>query len=1251
MPMFAPRRFLPYLLFCLISPARAAPVVFDSAFGAAGIVTTPITTLPTAYDGLPAKTLVQTDGKLVVSHYACRSNCTTLDKAYMDFALMRYNLDGTLDASFDGDGKVITTLDGKKSAMLNAIALQPDGKILAAGSLGYQAQSGMSYNVDWAFALVRYNSNGSLDTSFNGSGKATLTIEGNVNMASAIALQPDGKILLAGFSCNVSIGMSSSVCLTPKFTIVRYSSNGALDTGFGSGGKVTTTVNSLPSFATAITVQTDGKIVVAGTVCMSYGNNTPLNCTDSDFALARYSTSGVLDSAFDGDGVLSTPSGTDDVVSSAALQPDGKIVLAGYSNTAGRQFALQRYNANGAVDASFGSAGKVTTPVLGSDSANSMALQRDGSILVAGYATSGANADFALLRYKSNGVLDAGFDGDGKITNTVAANTMDAISGIALQADGKIVASGYSCVNGCSLALVRYIANEDGDTKLDPVDNCPSVANSDQRDVDGDKIGDACDPDADNDSKLNAVDNCQLKVNADQKDDDQDGLGNACDNTPRGQDDDDDGFGAMDDNCPATLNPDQLNSDNDPQGDACDDDDNDGFSDVAEIAAGSNPLDANSVPPPIDTDADGKPDRVDNCPTVSNPNQEDDDGDHIGNVCDDDIDGDGKLNAADTCPNTAKGIAVDANGCSISQRDSDGDTVHDDKDQCPNTTTGAVVDSKGCSSIQLDTGLDANFGTNGKVITPAKTGAYSYANAVVQLADGKVIAAGISNFGDAVNVNEALMLVKYNVDGSVDTTFGDNGKVLTDVSAGYDTVRAITVQSDGKLVVVGFSNGAFATQGGSQSLIARFNNNGTPDSSFGTAGILTLDTGTTAYEKLQSVVQQADGKLVAAGFSCTTETCAQSAAVLVRVNANGSLDSSFGVGGMVSTMLNGFSTNNLGLALQKDGKLVTSGAVCADKNCTRADAFVARFSNAGALDNSFSTSGFTVFSLGLGSQLNAVKVRPNGKIVATGSSIIATATAKNGSDIILAGLNSDGGFDNSFGTAGLVHSDLNVSTGTLDDADAGMAVSLQADGQVLIGGTKGAQGSEDMFISRYRVNGVLDKTVTVDFAAQSDGGYAISEVLNDKVVLAGSMQAAITGLDGVAAVRFATPSVYGNEDADVDGAPNSSDNCPSVANSDQRDTDSDGLGDACDDDIDGDLVPNGSDNCPSVVNSDQRDTDGDGLGNVCDTTPNGSSPPCTGATCPLPPACTDPACPPSHVILPFNGLYRGSAIHEHMGVM
>lgn len=347
---------------------------------------------------------------------------------------------GTLDVTF-GSGGIVTTSIGSNYDIGNSVAIQMDGKIIVAG----QTYNG-AYN---DLALVRYNSNGSLDNTFGFGGKVTADIGDVDDYFKSVVIQNNGKIVVAGQSSN---GINAT------FTLVRYNTNGILDNTFGSNGIVKTPVGFEDASGQSACIQTNGKMLVAGYSC--YGSNC-------NFALVRYNDNGSLDNFFGSGGIVITSIGTaNSYGSSAKIQTDGKIIVAGYTTlnyfSGPADFALVRYDSSGILDNSFGVGGIVTTDIGSlNDYAFSAAIQTDGKILVAGYSKGGLYENFTLVRYNSNGNMDTTFGIGGIVTTAIGSGHGNAWS-VVIQTDGKILIAGrsYSYLSYYDFALVRY--NSDG---------------------------------------------------------------------------------------------------------------------------------------------------------------------------------------------------------------------------------------------------------------------------------------------------------------------------------------------------------------------------------------------------------------------------------------------------------------------------------------------------------------------------------------------------------------------------------------------------------------------------------------------------------------------------------------------------------------------------------------------------------------------------------------------------------------------
>jgi uncharacterized delta-60 repeat protein len=341
--------------------------------------------------------------------------------------------DGDLDPLF-GSGGMVTTDLGKSTDIAEAVAIQADGKLVVVGTT-YK-------NNDFStedFVVTRYNTDGTLDITFGSKGRVRTDFPGLAAVPSSVVIQPDGKIVVAG-------GAFPLFTFLGNFEVVRYNPNGSLDTSFGDGG-IVTTIFPAGSYASDVALQSDGKIIAAGTFFVDFN---PGDISDTDFALARYDPDGTPDATFGNGGTVTTDFvGFEDDAFSVLIQPDGKIVAVGSANDPATfyDFAAARYLSNGTIDTTFGVVGKVQTDFgdQNFDRARSAALQPDGRIVAAGFAIShnGGVQNFAVARYTSSGALDATFNRRG-ITQIDFGNCCQSATKVLLQSDGKIIAVGGS---------------------------------------------------------------------------------------------------------------------------------------------------------------------------------------------------------------------------------------------------------------------------------------------------------------------------------------------------------------------------------------------------------------------------------------------------------------------------------------------------------------------------------------------------------------------------------------------------------------------------------------------------------------------------------------------------------------------------------------------------------------------------------------------------------------------------------------
>lgn len=392
----------------------------DTTFGGNGIVTTAVGS--SIDDG--REVVIQSDGKIVVAGGSYIGS-------FENFAVVRYNSDGSLDKYFDedpeksasgtGDG-IVTTAIGTSHAGGRSVVLQADGKIVVAG----YSSNGSNNDI----AVVRYNTNGTLDTSFGGDGIVTTAPSAGDDYGNSVVIQSDGKIVVTGGS-----------------VVVRYNIDGSLDTTFGSNGIVAIAI--ILSSVQSVTIQANGKIVVVGYTFFGGSNN--------ETVVIRYNTDGSLDTSFGGDGHVTTASGYMGG-NSVAVQPDGKIVVVGTSTNESNRWVISvtRYNTDGSLDITFGGDGVVDVAVSTENTLGfSVALQSDGKIVVAGYSINVSDYDFAVVRYNTDGSPDTSFGDDGFVIVDTGGGYGKSIT---IQPDGKIVVAGETFTSsGPDFCVIRLV--------------------------------------------------------------------------------------------------------------------------------------------------------------------------------------------------------------------------------------------------------------------------------------------------------------------------------------------------------------------------------------------------------------------------------------------------------------------------------------------------------------------------------------------------------------------------------------------------------------------------------------------------------------------------------------------------------------------------------------------------------------------------------------------------------------------------
>ena len=690
---------------------------------------------------VPVFASFQSNEKIVVAGYSFNGR----NDEYM---IIRYNADGTVDKTFSVDG--MQTVDFP----VTSIAVQNDGKIVVAGTV---SNNGNSY-----FSLARYNKDGNLDITFSEDGKQTTDFgfskpedQGGEYPESdfgySAAIQSDGKIVVSGSAFNYA---NNSI----EFAIARYNTDGNLDNSFNTNGKQTTNFGASESYGYSIVFQTDGKIVVAG-----YSN---IDGSNYDLALARYNTNGSLDNTFDGDGKQTTSLiSADHFANTAAIQKDGKIVVQGNSwNGSDYDFSIVRYNQDGSLDETFNGNGKeITNFGTSGDNANSVTIQSDGKIIETGSAFNGKNYQLAIVRYNTDGSLDNTLSEDGKLVEGLNQGyTIYTSSGV--QLDGKVIAAGYTW-NGSNydFMIVRYNTNGslDGTFSSDGKQSTDFASGND--------------------------------------------FGNSVS----------------------------------IQGDG------------KIVVAGYTDNGSSSYFALARYNTDGSPDS-----TFSN------DGMQTTNF---------------------KFYAEIGNSAAIQ---SDGKIV-----MAGYVFTGSNYDSVDFAVARYNTdgSLDNTFSNDGLQLTDLNL-SNDFGSSVIVQPDGKIVVAGRTSD----NIKNSFALVRYNSDGTLDNTFSDDGKQVSDFGTADYFGESAAIQPDGKIVVAGYTQ---IENVGSSFAVARYTANGASDTSFNGTGLKTRDFGN-GFEVATSAAIQGDGKIVVAGGTNGNFT-------LARYNTNGSLDSSFSEDGIQITKASG----------------------------------------------------------------------------------------------------------------------------------------------------------------------------------------------------------------------------------------------------------------------------------------------------------------------------------------------------------
>ena len=841
-----------------------------------------------------------------------------------------------------------------------------------------------------------------------------------------------GVLVASALSLVTSVMASRTISSSTSAPLGALPSPGGLDPSFGTGGKVTTDlIVSANGEASALALQADGKVVVAGYADL-WG--------DRAFGLMRFNLDGSLDRTFGGSGtgkVATNFSTGSDEAYGLAMQADGKIVAAGYATTGPNSltgFALARYNPDGTLDPTFGTGGKVITTLYSRDKAKAVAIRTDGKIVAVGLASGAPPGDFAVARYNSDGSLDTTFSGDGMVITPFEFGYRSEANAVLLQPDDKIVAVGRADTR---YGLVRYNSDGSLDTSFDGDGMVTTFFSG----VDVQALDAVLQPDG----KIVAA-----------------GSGQANSYVV---------FSLARYNIDGTL-------DTSFDGDGLVT--TDFFSGYDQIFALALQVDGKIVAAGrADTNEDGSGNNNANF-ALARYNTD--------GSLDTTFGGDGKVTTYFEIDvyEIAYGLAVRPNGRLV--------------------TGGAISDHPtyitALASYNPDGTLDSAFGTGGKVTMTADRSGDDFAYAVAVQPDAKIVTAGRSYSGGSYDVG--FRLVRYNPSGSLDPTFGDGGKVHTSFGATAAEAWALAIQADEKVVAAGR---IYELNGGYVFALARYNPNGTLDPSFGTGGMVTTEI--LGEAGVKAVALQPDGKIVAAGFSFNRFA-------VVRYNPNGTPDVGFGNQGVVLTDFANDEDMANAVALQQDGKIVVAGVAttiqCIDFQCTfHRDFALARYNPNGTLDTGFGSGGKATTDFPGVDRATGVAILPDGKIVAGGSS---------SSNFALARYNPNGTLDSGFGSGGKVVTDF---AGGVDISNAFVR---DSDGKLLLGGYAQLSGRYAFALARYQPDGTLDTNfgtagkVTTNFGSSDDYAQALALQPDGNILLAGEVYTVTSNLRDFGLARY-----------------------------------------------------------------------------------------------------------------------------------
>jgi uncharacterized delta-60 repeat protein len=836
----------------------------DNSFGINGKVTAGFGRSE-AYSNTMA---VQPDGKILCAGMAYTANTNReYEGDSYNAVIFRYNTDGSPDTSFGNNGMVMSkiesaTNEGRVYTGIYYIKLLSDGKFLTYGFRGLNSQMGI-------LLLCRYHADGSIDTSFGNNG-CVESYTSPIGGGTPVVIQPDNKILLLGADVN-------SITNSVLFHLERYNADGGLDSTFAIDGQVVTTFGYLQNFPANLALQDDGKIIVSGV-----GNSRIL--------MARYTSNGALDNSFDGDGKVVTAFGLGSGNSFLRVMVNGKIQVAGLTTTStSTNFSITQYNTNGSLDLTFDSDGRTLAPFDANENSyfiNSIAQQSDGKFLVTTQTVAanyfGNTEDFVTRRYNSDGAVDTTFGDNGKVSTAIQVGSHVTKCVIA-QADSKILVAGYSNYLLQSPATTDFnVLRYNGDGTLDSAFSGDGIVS--------DKI------ESSNDNGRIVLEQTDGKLLL---------------------------IGVTRNNSLNTIG----NSDI-----AMSRYDQDGSLDVSFGVQGKsitvfeqnlNYIRKAALQP------DGKILVANEYYSFPSSNGQEVIRFNSNGSLDSTFGTNGKISISSSFASPLLALHVQADGSFF--------VINHGYNPIDNSGPFALY----ITHFNSNGSVNTTFGVNG---TTYIEGIF-YSNPDPEMVfqpDGKIII-GLSE--QSSGGMPGFRLIRLNGDGTIDTGF-ENEVLVIDITS---YCQAIFMEPDGKIILAGtstVSDGFFVSY---NFVTARYNIDGSLDLSYGTNGIYKTFLGdqvANLYTVIKSILRQPDGKFLV-GLARNEQYPASIPFelydfVLYRFNTQGEYDNDFGVGGKIFTSFFGKYDEIFSMLLQPDNKIVLAGTT--DNGITR-DFVLARLEN------------------------------------------------------------------------------------------------------------------------------------------------------------------------------------------------------------------------------------------------------------------------------------------------------------------